>query len=63
MACIMNAANEVAVEAFLNNEIRFTEIYSIIEQTMQKADFIKNPLIDDYLLTDKETRKVAAALR
>lgn len=60
MACILNAANEVAVEAFLNREIGFMEIYSVIEQSMKKVDFIRHPQLDDYLLTDKETRKVAA---
>ncbi len=61
MPCVMNAANETAVNAFLKGEIRFMDIYAIIEQSMQKVHFIADPQIDDYCLTDKETRKVAAS--
>ncbi len=62
MPCVLNAANETAVDAFLKGEIGFPDIYAIIEQSMQKVHFIADPQIDDYCLTDKETRKVAASL-
>ena len=47
MPCIMNAANEVAVQQFLNEKIRFLDISEIIGNTMQKATFIKDPSLDD----------------
>lgn len=59
MPCILNAANEIAVDAYLREQIGFLEIYSLIEQSMLKVDFIKNPELDDYIETDKETRKKA----
>lgn len=62
MPCILNAANEVAVAAFLRNKIGFLEIYNVIEQSMQRVDFIKHPDMDEYLHTDKETRKLADSL-
>jgi len=58
-ACIMNAANEVAVANFLNDQIKFTEIPKIIEKTINKVNFVDRPTIDDYLETDKEARIVA----
>jgi len=60
--CILNAANEIAVSAFLKDKIGFLEISEIIEQSLMKVDFIKSPNFDDYLNTDKETRKVAGSL-
>lgn len=62
MPCILNAANEVAVAAFLRNKIGFLEIYNVIEQSMQRVDFIKHPDMDEYIHTDKETRKLADSL-
>jgi len=62
MPCILNAANEVVVQAFLNEKISFLQMPEIIEQTMEKATFIKNPNLDDYVQTDKETRIFTAAL-
>ncbi|HKK10377.1 MAG TPA: hypothetical protein VJ939_06040 [Bacteroidales bacterium] len=62
MPCILNAANEIAVDAYLRDQISFLGIYSLIEQSMHKVDFIKNPELDDYLETDSETRKIAGAL-
>lgn len=60
--CIMNAANEIVVEAFLENEISFLKMSDIIEQTMSKATFIQNPSIDDYFNSDKEARRIAKSL-
>lgn len=62
MPCILNAANEVVVQAFLNDKISFLQMPEIIEQTMGKASFIKHPDLDDYILTDKEVRIMTSAL-
>lgn len=56
MPCIINAANEVAVAAFLNDEISFLGISSLIQTTMQRASFIQRPSLEDYIKTDAETR-------
>jgi 1-deoxy-D-xylulose-5-phosphate reductoisomerase len=58
-ACIMNAANEIAVDAFLHDKIRFLQITEIIEKTISRTAFIQNPQIDDYIATDIEARKKA----
>jgi 1-deoxy-D-xylulose-5-phosphate reductoisomerase len=57
--CIINAANEIAVDAFLNDKIGFLEIAEIIEYCLGKATFIQAPAYDDYVLTDEETRRLA----
>jgi 1-deoxy-D-xylulose-5-phosphate reductoisomerase len=56
MACIINAANEIVVKAFLQGKIGFLQMSDVIEQTMQKIAFIPRPEIDDYISTDKEAR-------
>jgi 1-deoxy-D-xylulose-5-phosphate reductoisomerase len=58
-ACVMNAANEIAVEAFLNDKISFSGISEVIEESLSHIKFIKDPSIEDYLQTDEETRKIA----
>lgn len=60
--CVLNAANEIAVRAFLQKKIGFFEISDIIEQCFVKVDFIKCPNFAGYLETDKETRKLAERL-
>ncbi len=55
----MNAANEIAVEAFLNKQISFLKITDIIEESISKIKFINKPLLEDYIITDKETRLMA----
>ena len=62
MPCILNAANEIAVDAFLNDKIRFTDIPAIVEKTMEKAEFLAHPTLDDLFETDKEARKIAGSL-
>lgn len=62
MACILNAANEIAVEAFLKDKIKFLQIAELNEKCMQKVKFIQKPGLQDYIETDAETRKVAASL-
>ena len=54
--CIMNAANEIAVAAFLRDRIRFTEIPSVIEKTIGKCPFVAKPGIEDIFESDKEGR-------
>ena len=59
MPCILNAANEVCVAAFLKERIGFLQMSDIIERTMQKVDFIKTPTYEDYVATDAIARRVA----
>lgn len=59
MACIMNAANEIAVAAFLQDKIGFLSMSDIIEKTMQKTAFVQTPSYDDYVQTDMEARYIA----
>lgn len=60
--CILNAANEVVVGAFLQDRIGFLQMSDVIEQTMRKASFIVNPSYEDYVATDTEARRLAAEL-
>jgi 1-deoxy-D-xylulose-5-phosphate reductoisomerase len=62
LACILNAANEVAVDAFLTDRINFFDIYRINEKCMSNIAFIKDPSLDDYLATDTECRLYANSL-
>ena len=62
MPCILNAANEIAVEAFLKDKIGFCEMTEIIEQSMQKITYIKHPALDDLINTDKETREFSKSI-
>ena len=57
--CAMNAANEVAVAAFLRGQIRFTQIPQIIEKTIEKCNFVSSPGIEDIFETDKTSKIVA----
>ncbi len=56
MPAVMNAANEVAVQAFLDGKIRFTQIADIIAKAMNKAEYIAKPSLEDYFMTDREIR-------
>lgn len=60
MPCIVNAANEVVVAAFLNDRISFLGMSDVIEETMQSVPFIATPTYEDYVATDAEARRVAA---
>lgn len=62
LACIMNAANEIAVDAFLQDKIGFLQMSDLIETCMQKVAFIESPSIDDYIQTDEATRRLATTL-
>jgi 1-deoxy-D-xylulose-5-phosphate reductoisomerase len=59
MPCVLNAANEVAVEMFLQNSIRFHEMPNVIEETMSRVEFISHPTLDDYVLLDGDAREMA----
>ena len=59
--CILNAANEVAVDAFLKGKIGFFTMSDIIEQTISETAFISSPTLDDYIATDREARARTSA--
>lgn len=59
MPCILNAANEVAVELFLQERIGYMQMSRLIEKTMQKASFVQSPSLSDYLQSDAEAREIA----
>ncbi|MFO7938266.1 MAG: 1-deoxy-D-xylulose-5-phosphate reductoisomerase [Bacteroidales bacterium] len=61
-ACVVNAANEIAVEAFLNKQIKFSGIPRLIEQSINKISYIAQPTLADYLATDQETREFAKSI-
>ncbi|MEI7979041.1 MAG: 1-deoxy-D-xylulose-5-phosphate reductoisomerase [Bacteroidota bacterium] len=61
-ACILNAANEITVEAFLQDKIKFLQIAEINEATMNKVAHIKKPTLNDYIDSNKEAREVAQSL-
>ncbi|MDX2189716.1 MAG: 1-deoxy-D-xylulose-5-phosphate reductoisomerase [Bacteroidota bacterium] len=62
MACILNAANEVAVAAFLQDKIKFLQIAEIVGKAMQKVAFVDNPGLDDYIQSDVDARKYSESL-
>jgi 1-deoxy-D-xylulose-5-phosphate reductoisomerase len=59
MPCILNAANEIAVAAFLKDEIGFLEMSDLLADCMVKGTFLPNPSLEDYITTDKLTREMA----
>jgi len=59
LACVMNAANEIAVFAFLRNRINFLDMTNIIEKTMQQVPFIQHPTLEDYFESDAAARNFA----
>lgn len=59
MPCILNAANEIVVSAFLQDKIGFLQMSDIIEKTMEIATFVPNPTYEDYVNTDAEARRLA----
>lgn len=62
MACIVNAANEVVVSAFLKDRISFLRMSEVIEASMAKVPFIQTPTYEDYVATDAEARRIAESL-
>lgn len=62
LPCILNAANEIAVYAFLRNRVGFLDMTDVIERTMNKMDFIAQPTLEQYFETDAAAREFAATL-
>jgi 1-deoxy-D-xylulose-5-phosphate reductoisomerase len=62
MPCILNAANEVVVESFLNKKITFLQMPAMIEKAMQKVKFIEKPTLEDLIQTNSETRRITKLL-
>lgn len=62
MPCVLNAANEIAVQEFLQDRIDFLQMSDIVEQCLSKMNYIANPAFEDYVNTDKETRIKAKEL-
>lgn len=60
-ACVLNAANEVVVDAFLKDKIGFLEMSDVIEKCLLKASFISNPTYENYVDSDRETRQLAVS--
>ena len=59
MPCILNAANEIAVNAFLHGHLSFTGMSDLIEYVMERGNYMVKPVLDDYVATDREIRIVA----
>ncbi len=57
--CVLNATNEIVVDAFLNDKCKFIDMPIIIEKTIEKSSFVKNPTIEDYINSDIEAREIA----
>jgi 1-deoxy-D-xylulose-5-phosphate reductoisomerase len=62
LPCVLNAANEIAVFAFLRNRVGFLDMTDVIERTMQKVPFIAQPTLEEYFESDAEAREFAATL-
>ena len=62
MPCIINAANEIAVAAFLHDQISFLGMSEVIEKAMQTVSFVQTPTYEDYVATDAETRRITAEM-
>jgi 1-deoxy-D-xylulose-5-phosphate reductoisomerase len=57
-ACILNAANEVVVAAFLQEKVGFVQMSDLIEDTLQKCTFVAQPTLEDYIASDSEARRI-----
>jgi 1-deoxy-D-xylulose-5-phosphate reductoisomerase len=62
LPCVLNAANEIAVFAFLRNRIGFLDMTDLVERTMQEMPFIEKPTLEEYFDSDGEARNFAASL-
>lgn len=58
-ACVINAANEIAVAAFLNDQIAFGDIYRTIEHTLERCDYVAEPTYDDFVASNEQARRRA----
>lgn len=61
-ACVLNAANEIVVDAFLKDKVGFLEMSDIINETLNDVDFVKQPSLEDFIETDKISRIIAIEL-
>ena len=61
-ACVLNATNEIAVDAFLNDKISFSEIAMLNNDVVKSANIIAKPLYEDYVSADREARESALKL-
>ena len=59
MPCVLNAANEIAVDQFLKDRIGFLEMSDVVERCLAKMDYIEAPAYEDYVETDQKTRSIA----
>jgi 1-deoxy-D-xylulose-5-phosphate reductoisomerase len=57
-ACILNAANEIVVDAFLKEKVGFLQMSDLIEDTLQKCTFVAQPTLEDYIASDAEARRI-----
>lgn len=57
--CVMNGANEVAVASFLGGRIKYIDIAHVIQQTLSRATFVSHPSVEDYALSNEESRRIA----
>jgi 1-deoxy-D-xylulose-5-phosphate reductoisomerase len=62
MPCVLNAANEIAVYAFLKNRIGFLDMTEVVERTMSEIKHIEKPTLQEYFDSDEEARIFAASL-
>ncbi len=62
LPCVMNAANEIAVWAFLKNRIGFLDMMAVVEKTMEHVHFVEHPTLDDYFNSDADAREYAAEM-
>ena len=60
--CVMNAANEIAVASFLQDKIRFTDIYTIVEKTIEQSPLVEHPTYEDYVASNADARCRASHL-
>jgi 1-deoxy-D-xylulose-5-phosphate reductoisomerase len=60
MPCVLNAANEIAVAEFLKDRIGFLQMSDVVEQCLATMNFVSKPSLEDYVETDKGTRRVAS---
>lgn len=61
-ACILNAANEIVVDAFLKDKIGFLQMSDVVENCLEKATFVPNPNYEDFVTSDQESRQIAQQL-
>ncbi|WP_026955446.1 1-deoxy-D-xylulose-5-phosphate reductoisomerase [Algoriphagus vanfongensis] len=60
--CVLNAANEIAVAAFLHEEVGFLEMSDLIGETLERASFVSHPTLEDYVASDQQAREITEKL-